>query len=309
MKLPPNALFTLILVMSLTAMNATSLDARPDFVNVAYGENERQKLDIYLPHDKGDGPFPVAIFIHGGGWVHGNKWGKVNQDTLNRFLDAGCAFAAINYRLLKHARQEGVTPLVLVPLYDARQALQFVRLHAAEWDLDPHRIVIFGGSAGAYSSLWVALSSPPETPDPADPLAAVSTEVLAVGGANAQTTLDPKVMREWVGPELTYGGHAFDIPSFRDFLKRREEFAEWYPKLSPASLVQASSPPIYLEYKRGLEVPEDDPQYYPHSPQFGIHFTEIAKERGATCYLSYLGHPEQDYDGDMVDFLIAALKQ
>ncbi len=198
---------------------------------------------------------------------------------------------------------------MLAPLQDARRALQYVRLHAVEWNLDPDRIVIYGGSAGAFSALWVALSPEMSEPDADDPLAAVSTRVLAVGGSNAQTSLDPRVMREWVGPQLKYGGHAFDMPTFRDFLKRREEFAEWYPKLSPASLVNASSPPIYLQYTRGLEVPEDDPEYYPHSPQFGIHFAEVARERGAVCHLSYQGHPAETYPGDMLDFLIATLKE
>src|SRR5690349_19667829 len=39
--------------------------------DVAYGPHERNKLDVFTP--KGDGPFPVVVLVHGGGWQGGNK--------------------------------------------------------------------------------------------------------------------------------------------------------------------------------------------------------------------------------------------
>ena len=42
------------------------------YLDVQYGKLPEQKLDVYLP-DEGDGPFPLIIYVHGGGWSMGNK--------------------------------------------------------------------------------------------------------------------------------------------------------------------------------------------------------------------------------------------
>lgn len=55
------------------------------------------------------------------------------------------------------AEADGVKPPVKVPLHDAARALQFVRSKAAEWNIDKQRIGAAGGSAGACSSLWLAM--------------------------------------------------------------------------------------------------------------------------------------------------------
>ena len=46
------------------------------FRNLEYvqGGHERQKLDLYVP-EKADGPLPVIVWVHGGGWMGGSKEG------------------------------------------------------------------------------------------------------------------------------------------------------------------------------------------------------------------------------------------
>ena len=75
----------------------------PDHADVAYGPHERNKLDLWLA--KTDKPAPLIVFIHGGGFVGGDKSG-VNQANLRRALAAGVSFAAINYRF----RTDGADP-------------------------------------------------------------------------------------------------------------------------------------------------------------------------------------------------------
>lgn len=59
------------------AMNATRL-AAPDFADVSYGPYRRQKLDVWLT--EAPGPRPMVVFVHGGGWVGGDKAPAAGDD-------------------------------------------------------------------------------------------------------------------------------------------------------------------------------------------------------------------------------------
>jgi acetyl esterase/lipase len=293
-------------LMVLVCAGAQALPA-PAAADVAYGEDPMQQLDVYLP--AGEGPFPVALFIHGGGWVNGDKVEKLNASHLQRFLDAGVAVVSINYRFIPQARQAGVYPPVLMPLGDARRALQFVRYHAADWDLNPERVVVFGGSAGAFSSLWLGLSDDMADPDSADPVERESTRVKGIGGLGAQTSLDPAQMRAWVGEGLTYGGHAFKQPNFQAFLDNREQLAEYFPLVSPAALVDAGDPPVFLTYGVPLNDPGTGKYDFTHSARWGVAFKQIADERGAVCMVAYRVNADDPVEGgDIIAFLIERAK-
>ena len=84
------------------AAAATNTDApakpsiEPTFANVAYGTHERQVLDFYQAK-KGARPNPLLFFIHGGGWVGGDKGGRTGA-SVKQYLDAGISVVSINYR-------------------------------------------------------------------------------------------------------------------------------------------------------------------------------------------------------------------
>jgi acetyl esterase/lipase len=103
----------------------------------------RQKLDFYKAES--DKPTPLLFFIHGGGWVAGDK---KNPGSLKECLAAGVSVVSINYRYSWQAQIAGVNPPVKAPLEDAARALQFVRSKATEWNIDKQRIGASGGSAG-----------------------------------------------------------------------------------------------------------------------------------------------------------------
>jgi acetyl esterase/lipase len=275
--------------------------------DVAYGGHERQRLDLYLP--EAPGPHPVVMFIHGGGWSKGDKTSRMDRAILSRVLAAGCAFVSVEYRFLGDAKKAGIYPPVLAPLQDAKSALQFLRLNAPRWNLDPGRVVVYGGSAGAFTSLWLALSPDMAEPGAQDPQARMSTRVRAVGGIGAQTSIDPAQMRAWTGPKMKYGSRAFGITSFEQFLERRDEFAKYYPILSPAALVSADDPPVYLRYDQKLDDASDSNGYHTHSPRFGIAFREVAIQAGVFCALSYPESKEPAPEEDLVDFLIKHARQ
>jgi acetyl esterase len=73
---------------------------KPTQANFKYGPHERNVFDFWQA--KSDQPTPLVIFIHGGGFVGGDK-NNLNSRSLQQLLDAGISVAAINYRFVQHA--------------------------------------------------------------------------------------------------------------------------------------------------------------------------------------------------------------
>lgn len=70
--------------------------------NIAYAHlSDAQNVDLYLP--VGNGPFPVLVYIHGGGFKFGNKE-MASANLVKGFLKGGYAVASINYRLSGEAQ-------------------------------------------------------------------------------------------------------------------------------------------------------------------------------------------------------------
>jgi len=276
---------------------------KPTLAEVRYGPHERHVLDFWRAPSAT--PTPLAFVIHGGGWQGGEK------ERVDRFVDvaallkAGISVVSINYRLIRHAEAEGVVPPVRAPLQDAARALQFVRSQAAAWNLDRVRIGAAGGSAGACSSLWLAFS--PEMADPrsGDPVARESTRLFCAAVLGAQTTLDPKQMQEWT-PNSRYGGHAFGVGAFPDFLAARARLLPWIAEFSPYALVSAGDPPVYLSYSAPPALGQDqkDPT---HTANFGVKLQERCAASGVPCELVYPGAPGVKH-ADPTAYLIATLK-
>jgi acetyl esterase/lipase len=270
----------------------------PTKADIPYGSHPHQLLDVYVP-SKGTAPFPVVVWF-------GGLWKADKHAPVEHFLPNGCAAVAVEMRTMGDAIKEKVSPPVSVCLLDARRAVQFVRLHAAEWNLDPNRIAVGGGSQGALPALYVGCAGEKADPASTDPVRRVSTKVTCVGAWCSQPSVDPKRMQEWV-PGVEWGVPAWGC-SFAESLKRREELLPLISKWSPDALVGKDSPPIHFEYDYGLTKPADvkEMPYLVHSPRWGIGFQKMARERGAVCYLRFPGHPSEKFL-DMWDFMVREL--
>jgi acetyl esterase/lipase len=271
--------------------------------NVPYGTHERHVLDFWKAESRT--PTPLVFVIHGGGWQNGEKE-RVNRFvSVETLLARGISVVAINYRLIKHAVSEGVVPPVKAPLHDAARALQFVRSKATEWNIDKERIGAAGGSAGACSSLWLAYHDDLADPTSSDPIARESTRLWCAAVTGAQTTLDPQQMITWT-PNSRYGGHAFGINSFAQFLAEREKILPWLAEYSPYALASADDPPVYLNYSAPPALGQDqkDPT---HTSNFGVKLQEHCKAIGIACDLVYPGAPGVKH-ATTTDYLITALK-
>lgn len=276
----------------------------PTAANVPYGPLERQVLDFWQA--KSDKPTPLAFCIHGGGWVNGDKSSYYSR--VKTFLDNGISVVTINYRLMKQANEQKVTPPVKAPLEDAARALQFVRSKAKEWNIDKKRIGATGGSAGACSSLWLAFHDDMADPKSTDPVARESTRLYCAAVDGAQVSLDPKDVREWL-PNYTYGAHAFGMKNLDGVEKNRDKLAAWIKEYSPITHVTKDDPPIGLYYRgvKGAKVGEIHPDPT-HSPILGIKLAEKLKEVGVEYVYHSTTEPNKEFPSTTA-FLIAWLKK
>jgi hypothetical protein len=310
------AFISLLCVLSVSAQTAAPKPAAkprraPTVANVAYGSHERQVLDFYKAESAK--PTPLLFFIHGGGWVAGDK---ANPGELEACIKAGISVVSINYRYSWQAHLAGVMPPVEWPLADAARALQFVRSKAGEWNLDKQRIGASGGSAGACSSLYLAFHDDMADPKSSDPIARESTRLWCAAVNGAQTSLDPKQLIEWT-PNSRYGGHAFGFMDpndrktrdtrFAEFLEKRESVLKWIKMCSPYELVSKDDPPVYLKYgdTPALGKPQKDPT---HTSNYGVKLQELCQSIGTECELNYPGAPNVKHAG-IAEFLIATLKK
>jgi len=116
--------------------------------DAAYGEGPRQLLDVYAP-TQGE-RLPVLVFIYGGSWNSGSK---------NDYAFAGAALAAQGF--VSVVPDYRLVPEVRFPNFidDCAAAVRWCVEHVAEYGGDPSRIVLVGHSAGAYTTLMLALDA------------------------------------------------------------------------------------------------------------------------------------------------------
>ena len=98
-----------------------------------------QKMDIYFPAS--GGPWPVLLYVHGGGWSGGDKTEGVGWRSMT---ERGFLVVSVNYRL---ASYENKFPAMIE---DVKCAVRYLRAHAPEYNLDPNHIGAVGVSAGGH---------------------------------------------------------------------------------------------------------------------------------------------------------------
>jgi len=105
-------------------------------------DNPRQRLDLYLPKKAADeGPLPLVVYVHGGGWQGGDKRGGA---MLVPLVQSGeYALASVGYRLTG----ETIWP---AQIHDCKAAIRWLRANAAKYGIDPDRIGVAGSSAGGH---------------------------------------------------------------------------------------------------------------------------------------------------------------
>ncbi len=200
--------------------------------NVTYHEASgvENKLDLYVRRNP-DGPTPVLLMIHGGGWVGGQK--ETYAMRLLPYLEMGFAVVNVGYRLADVA-------LAPAAVEDCLCALRWIARNAEQYGLDASRVVVTGMSAGGHLSLTTGMIPSSagldrqcaarafSGPRPADP-ATVAAIINWYGITDVVDMLD--------GPNVK--GYAVE---WLGSLPNRVEVAS---RVSPVNYVREGLPPIF----------------------------------------------------------------
>jgi arylformamidase len=118
----------------------------PDLKNVAYGHENLEKLDVFLPGKKSTVTLaPIILMVHGGGWCVGDKGGAMmTESKVARWVPKGFVFISINYPMINDGSN------ALAQASHVAKAAAFVQANAQKWGGDPTKLVLMGHSAGAH---------------------------------------------------------------------------------------------------------------------------------------------------------------
>ena len=272
----------------------------PDVLNGKYGPLERNVFDLWVPKTKK--PAPLVVYIHGGGFVNGDK-GNISASLLKRLLDNGIAVMAINYSLL---------PQHLYPqaYKDSARAVQFARANAKAWNIDKGKISAMGSSAGGLTSLWIGFHDEMADPKSEDPVLRESTRLSSMAVWSAQTTLVADVVSARVGAATLK--HSFYTGKFfgmKPAEMQTEKGIQLTRDASPLSHLTKDDPPVWAFYSVADKPQTDDTTVSDaiHHPYFGKVLKEEMDKLKIECKLR---HKEdgRTVNDDVVNFFIKHFK-
>ena len=240
----------------------------PTFADVEYGPHARNVLDFHQA--KSDGPSPLIVYIHGGGFVGGSK-SSINPVILQKALDSGISCAAIHYRFV-----DGRETIFPAPQHDGARAVQFLRSKAKEWNINPRKVACYGGSAGAGISMWIGFHDELADAESDDLVLRQSTRIQAIGTFGGQGTYDPIKIKKLVG------GRAWEHPSLlkvyglttnAEALQPTEDVQQLYDECAAITHLTRDDPPLFMVYSEA-----DGPLPADTRPGQGIHHPNFGRQ-------------------------------
>ncbi|OYQ19052.1 esterase [Pseudomonas mandelii] len=203
----------------LKMLNALTPDSTFDKTEgIAYGDDPRQKLDVYVPRHSVESA-PVVVFFYGGSWNSGSRsdYGFVGEALASR----GVVAVLADYRLY---------PQVRYPLFleDGAKAVAWTHEHIRQFSGNPQRLYLMGHSSGAYNVAMLAL-------DPG--------LLRAVG-------MSPHDLSGWIGLAGPYDFLPIQNPDVRPVFF----WPDSPPQSQPINHVSRGAPPALLMASRDDEV-------------------------------------------------------
>lgn len=260
-------------------------------LDIPYGPERRQKIDLYLPPEAEKGHVPLFVHIHGGGWMAGDKR-DMQVSIYFGLLNHGYAVAGVGYRLSDAAQFPK-------PVHDCKAAIRYLKAHALEYGIDPARVAVGGGSAGGHLALLIATTpNVPYLEDLSMGNAAYGTDVRCAVATYPPTDLALLGMEDPDTPEnLFMGGIIPNMdPTFVDMA-------------SPRHFVTRQVPPLFVQAG-------SDDEIVPHEQS--ILFAQTVREVAGEGRIRFkivkgAGHAdpafkEPSYLAQVIDFLDGYLK-
>lgn len=272
----------------------------PDIANGKYGSLERNVFDLWTPKTKKAAP--LVVYIHGGGFVNGDK-GNLSANLLKRLLDNGVAVMAINYSLM---------PQHLYPqaYKDAARAVQFARSNAKAWNLDKAKLSAMGSSAGGLTSLWIGFHDDLADPKSDDPVLRESTRLSSMAVWSAQTTLVADIVGPRVGAATLkhsfYTGRFFGMKQADMQTDKAKHLTK---EASPLSHLTKDDPPVWAFYSVANKPQTEETTVSDaiHHPYFGKVLKEEMDKLKIECKIRHKDDGKTVND-DVVAFLVKSFK-
>jgi len=275
---------------------------RATFVNEKYGPHERNNFDIWIA--KSERPTPLVAYIHGGGFVGGDKSKYYLSHDWPRFLENGISIATINYRFMNEFPYG-----ILSSMSDSKRFVQFIRYHAEKYNIDKTKIACTGGSAGAGTALWLAFSDDMADMQSSDPILRESTRLTCAGAFATQATYDIFQWDKILGIPLSqtpdqlhsiaraFGFKLADGRNLKDEIEIRND-------LDFMAKMDKDDAPVFIfnRHKAGIPENQDDVNHHP------LH-AKALKEKAENVGLEAIVYAPEigiiDPSGiDLVDFFI-----
>jgi hypothetical protein len=244
-------IFTVFIPFLINAQNLDFLNGinYTIFRNEKYGIVERNVFDIIIP--KSNKPTALVIYIHGGGFVSGDKDDAIKwrKEDIKFFLNKNIAFATINYQFYKTNDSIGVGRC----LDDIKHAIQFIRHNAKKYNIDREFIGVYGHSAGAGASLYLAFHDDMAAKQDTS-LYGESTRIKCAGALETQATYNVFRWLEFIPnlklvvglrKKMFYNSMAnfYGYPNYSGFSLIRNQITQKYDMLD---MISPDDPPIYI---------------------------------------------------------------
>ena len=292
------------------------------YTDVAYGTDERQVMDLYVP-DGYDKTVGLVVMLHGGSWQRGDK-SHYAQNIANDSAEYNVACASVNYRLLKYggpitlqdiydditasiekaveiAAQQGVTTITLQDIYDDITAsIEKAVEIAAQQGVTIDKVMMRGFSAGGHLALLYAYTQQDAWPIP---VTAVYAESPVADMTDKDLYWEETIAWTenlcWLGSMML--DHTYTMETF-------DENIEYIKTISPAQCVRADSVPTLLTHgKKDTVVPFRNAQYLIDAlEQSGAEYALVISEtagHGIGTDASAVAKAERLYEQYIDDYL------
>lgn len=238
--------------------------ALPDWVSaeidIAYGPEAEQKLDVYTPKAAASGKRPGVLLIHGGGYRQGSRKNVLRVYAIP-YLRKGFVVVSIDYRLTQTARAPAA-------VNDTLAALDWFHDNAKRLNVDGKRIIAAGDSAGGHLALMAGMVTKQAKLGPVRDVAAI---INVFGAADMG--------------ELLTGPNKLDV--IEAWIPNGPEQRELARALSPIIYVRKGLPPV-----KSIHGTEDPLVPYEQS----VRLTRLLREKGVTAELISIPGGKHGFD-------------
>lgn len=215
-----------------------ALTVQPVIEEHFYGNGERERLDFIYPKEAGNKKLPVLIYIHGGGWVAGEK--EVKHIYLSKFAENGYFVVNIEYDLAPEQKFP-------YQIGQCAAAVDYFLDHAGDYPADVKKIAVAGESAGVFYACYVAAFAKDQTllqKLGLEPMRNAQFDVKAVfsncGGVDFKLLLDTNF------PDVDLFLEAFSGYPFEEL--KAGEHDDILLRMNPMTHIRSDFPPTLLMY-------------------------------------------------------------